>query len=601
MLSSVSNPWLESVSSWLGFIVNPASSAHEQKPRFATVSEGSGKLESGKENGGIEYEFEPLAMPKFIAEEDARLIFNTGQTLRLLEVHKPEHPLANPNFTNLNEDPRLRWHFSWEHIEKIQTYAKEYESKLQAAIRDFDIRGEYSNQPMLFLEDHRSHFDESATLSEESAKAYIANSITVFEQPLPTVTAQDLVEASGLRGTRDFGETQEKEIVVPPVSLLPTLSFNPLILTQAHLVNRACLRLLFREHNIRSHFSLLHRYSLFGDGVFASRLSHALFDPELQPSERRKGHSRYGTSGLKLGSRDTWPPAGSELRLALMGILTESYYNGDQASSMFRAELPGGLSFSIRQMSEDELQRCMNPNSIEALDFLRLQYQPTPPLDVIITDASLSKYDAVFRLLLRAIRMLFVVNQLFREANKSARHADFISQRFRIESHHFVSAVCGYFFDRVQVNWGILDQRLKDVDDALDQDGTESLADLRDFHEEVLNRMMFALILRKRQVQVMKLLEEIFSMILQFTREYRNRAEAESSSLDVQEIYEKFKKKVRVFISVCRGLSERRGQGGINTEATKADSYINENTSDDGGNTIGQLLLRFEMSGFYAR
>jgi len=603
ILASVSKPWLESVSGWLGLKIDLALGVSGQVPRFARATEKLRKLDSGKEVWEIEYDFEPLAMPSFVAKEDAQLVFDTGQSLRLLEAHRPAHPLLQMKSANTVDTPSLEWQFSWEHIEKIQTKAREYESNLQNAITHFDKDGEDARWVNL-LHDYHTRCDiDSTRLSEETAKAYITASINIFEQPLHLIKAGNNVSDSVSWSILDCNETLENEIFAPPVSLLPALSFNTLLTTQAHLINRASLRLLFKGHSVRSHFSLLHRYSLFGDGVFASRLSHALFDPELQSSERRKGHSRAGTSGLKLGSRDTWPPASSELRLALTGILTESYYNTEQfeGSSMFRAELPGGLSFSIREMSEDELRRCMDPNSIEALDFLRLQYKPPPPLNAVITDVSLAKYDAVFKLQLRALRMLFVVNQFFRDTRNSTSHTDFTSQRFRIESHHFVSTVCGYFFDGVQSSWRILKQKLKDIDRALDQDGTDSLADLREFHEQVLDRMMLTLILRKRQAQVMELLEEIFSLILQFARHARSEAGGDYNKADVTDLFAIYKKKVHVFIGVCRGLSERRGQGGTKARETSHDPSGKENMSEDGGNTISQLLLKFEMSGFYTR
>ena len=609
VLASASKPWLESAGDWLGLKTNSGFRNQGQSPNFVKVTEKARKLEDGREVKEFEYELEPVSMPSFIAEEDAQTMFETGRSLRMLEAHQPEHPLLRPALGSLIETPSLEWQYSWAQVEKIQAKAKEYELNLQQVIRDFDSHGR--NTPL--KHEHTKHSKQNRLkitgLSEETAKAYISASITAFEKPLPDLNAGvgDMTSNLSTFDSCGINDTPEEEIFAPPISLLPVLSFNPLVSAQAHLINRACLRLLFKERNLRSHFSILHRYSLFGDGVFASRLSHALFDPELPTAERRKGHSRAGTSGLKLGSRDTWPPASSELRLALMGILTDSYWDTGlrESASLFRQELPGGLSFAIRDMSEDELQRCMDPNSIEALDFLRLQYKPPSPLDAVITPNSLLKYDAVFKLLLRAVRMLFVVSQLFQDTKDRARRTDYTSQRFRIESHHFVSAICSYFFDGVQANWSILERKLKNIEKALDRDGTDSMSNLRDFHEQLLDRMMFTLILRKRQAQVMKLLEDIFSLILHFARHIRSEASGLISdadkTTDVEQIYEKFKKKVHVFISVCRGLSERRGQGGTTAHNEFHDLSRNEEMSEDGGNTIGQLLLKLEMSGFYAR
>lgn len=570
------------------------------------VGDDSERLEGGKEAKILQHDLEHLRMPNFISEEDSLIIFQTGKSLRLLKRYRPEHPLSRPTQDDSVAAPDLDWQFSWRDVERIQLQAQEYEANLQKAVLDFDLHGCIPRKAHPCKEAVRQVEIAAVGLPEETAKAYIHTSIATFEKPLPDLKTERGNKSLSKCGYKDFPE----ENLGPPLSLLPVLSFNPVIASQALSINRACLRLLFKEHNILSHFSLLFRYSLFGDGVFASRLSQALFDPELDSAERRKGHSCAGISGLKLGSRDTWPPASSELRLALMGILTESYYEsrrGAEGTSLFRKELPGGLSFAIRDMPEDELHRCMNPNSIEALDFLRLQYRPPQPLDTVITRASLAKYDVIFKVLLRAVRMLFVVNQLFRDTNPriAVRHgSDPTSRSFRIESHHFVSAICRYFFNGVQATWEILHQRLKDIDTALDSPETshgDSLDKLRDFHENLLDGLMFALMLRKRQTQVMKLIEEIFSLILLFARHARTEATPDIGHLgfkiDLKETYEKFKNKVRVFIGVCRDLSERRGDEG----GTSASHDARGDLSEDGGNTVGQLLLEFEMSGFYAR
>ena len=598
ILANVCKPWLDAVSRWIGLKDTTSTGFHGHVPNFVTFREDTQSLEGDKETKKPEYDYAPLSMPNFISEEDGLVIFETGKSLRLLETYQPDHLLSRPPQLDVMKAPELDWQFSWQDIENLQRQAQEYELTLRKAIADFN-NGSSSEKGKLYKTDIT--LTESATfgLSEETAKAYIHASIATFERPWPDLTAE--------RGNNSLLKSNynDSPMFAPPLSLLPVLSFNPVIAVQALLINRACLRLLFREYKIQSHFCLLHRYSLFGDGVFASRLSHALFDPEVNSTERRRGRFCAGASGLKLGSRDFWPPANAELRLALMGILTESYYEsepGAEASSMFRDELPGGLSFAIRNMHEDELQRCMDPNSIEALDFLKLQYRPPPPLDAVITQASLAKYDVVFKLLLRATRMLFVVNQLFRDTNPrfAARHSvDSTSKVFRIESHHFVSAICRYFFNGVQANWDILRQRLEGIDKALDRDDTsdvDSLHELRDFHENLLDRLLFTLLLRRRQAQVMKLLEEIFSLILVFARHIRTEAMGSSEfKTDLTGTYEKFKKKVRVFIDVCRGLSERRGEGGTKGYDAGGES------SEDGGNTIGRLLLDFEMSGFYAR
>lgn len=600
IMAGASRLWLERTGGWLGLRPDSISKPQGVVPGFVHVTESVKSVQGGREVTELDYELDLSSMPEFLSEDEARLVFETGRSLRLLQGLQPAHPLVRSTFAPMKY-PTLDWQFSWHDIETISNLAEEYEFILWEAIKDFDINGGVE-RPIY----RQNATSEGKTASKQTAKEFIDVTTAAFEVPLPNLTvarrsphAEPLISDS----------CSEDQTFVPPISLLASLSFHPLISAQANLVNQACLRLLFKEHNIRFHFSLLYRYNLLGDGVFASRLSHALFDPELASAERLKGHSRSGTSGLKLGYRDTWPPANSELRLALMGILTDSLFpdGQSQTSSLFRAEMPGDLSFAIREMSEDELQRCMDPDSIEALDFLRVQYRPSAPLDAVISQASLIRYDAIFKLLLRAMRMLFVVNQVARDkatCDSDRRDTDLVASRFRIESRHFVSVVCNYFFDGITYHWGILENRSLEIEKALDcQDSKsgDSLPKLRDFHEQLLDAMTLTLLLRKRQAQVMNLLEEIFSLILSFARHVRTsdgNAKTTENQVDLKNLYNTFTKKVHVFIDVCRGLSERRGQGGTK-DPKPAESGVG--LKEDGENTIGQLLLRFEMSGFYSR
>lgn len=605
ILARVSGPWLESVDGWMGFKQGPALG---QSWTFVNVKDDAHKQEGGKETQDLEDEFKPHSIPNFVTQEDAQVIFETGQGLRLLQTHQPEHPLARPTTVASTRSPSLEWHFSWEDIEKVSVQAKDYENNLRRAITEFSIHGNYDEHYQLQMAG--TSLSEIATVgvSGQTAKRYIDASITAFEKPLPGFNDASKGQFAVFlaRDTMESDETIQESLFTPPLSLLSVLSFSPLISTQAHLVNQACLRLLFKEYQIRSHFSLLHRYNLFGDGVFVSRLSHALFDPEMQSAERRKGHSRSGKSGLKLGYRDTWPPASSELRLALMGILTDSYFQPkENTSSMFRAEMPGGLSFAIWEMPESELQRCMDPDAVEALDFLRLQYKPPPPLNTVITQDSLLKYDMIFKLLLRAVRILFVVNQLRRDSSMRTafqNQAKPLHLPFRVESHHFVSVVCNYIFNGVTTSWSILERKLEAIEKALDRQGPsdgDSLHKIRDFHEQVLDRMMFTLLLRKRQAQVMQLLEEIFSLILLFAKHTRAETSEQNGKFDLNELFQRFRRKVKVFISVCRGLSERRGQDGFKGNIRRDEITDDEDLDEHGRNTMGQLLLHLNMSGFY--
>ncbi|KAI9783787.1 MAG: hypothetical protein M1839_003123 [Geoglossum umbratile] len=632
VLSRVAAPWLEFVSGWIGLQkeVGIEMDKAGRRKGFVRVELKKFADDPGSENKEVDYELAHEFIPAFITPEDAQMVFESGKALRFLKTHHPAHPLARVESAPCSQAPTLDWRFSWEDVEKIETKSKEYERSLAAAIKRYS-KHNVTEKPAYVSDLHHIAMEfEVFGKSGDEIKAHISTSAAAISQPLLPLDGSSLDSLH----SRIF-KISSSDIVpsycdlsafAPPISLTPLLSFCPIFSAQARLINSSCVRLFFKEHGLRSHLSLQRNFHLLGDGVFISRLSHALFDPELETAERRQGIARSGgVMGLNLGSRDSWPPASSELRLALMGVLAESYYatvnDGQEHKGGYlsrESELPGGLSFAIRELSQDELEKCMDPHSIEALDFLRLQYKPPSPLDVIITSTSLHKYDRLFKLLLRTTRMLYVVNQLFRDATSRTvprPHAiDPVVQKFRIEVHHFVAAVSSYFFEvSVDATWAKFEAKLDEIERHIDADDTgigqlESLDRLREYHERVLDQIMFAALLRKRQEPVMKLLEDIFTIILTFARYSRTRAlglqqHPKDDNKEMRSLYLRFRKRVSVFVSVCRGLSAKHGYGhkaSGDGSAAIEELFGSSSLKEEGGNTIGLLLLKLEMNGYYS-
>jgi hypothetical protein len=391
----------------------------------------------------------------------------------------------------------------------------------------------------------------------------------------------------------------------PPMSLASTLSFRPLITAQAKLVNAATIRLFFRSHQLRLHLALQRQYHLFGDGVFSSLLATALFDPDRESAERHKGKMRSGVHmGLQLGSRTSWPPASSELRLALRGVLSESYYSSTLYQSTQGAEvkstptmllnnrdndeLPGQLNFAIRNLTEAEQEKVMDPDALHALDFLRLQYVAPAPLNLVITSISLEKYDYIFKFLLRLLRMLFVVSHLPRE------YADGNARYFRTEAYHFVITITNYVFQTgIAEPWDDFNTFVRTIETRLDEEDvagelgvrvTEGVASLRDAHERCLDSILFALLLRKRQRKIMALVEEIFDHVLLFAKMQNSSTQQNQASL--KSLYANLRGKIRVFLSVCRGLTGKQGYG-------KGRGTAEENSME-------RLVVAMEMNGYFA-
>lgn len=622
ILVRVSQPWLEFAGQWLGLQREtgvPLTKTGASKS-FVKVEIRGWIDELGDELDEPDYVLDYDKMPSFIAPEDAQALFEAGKSLRILRVHS-NHPLASVDVVASVSPPTLEWKYSWEDIIGIERRALDYEKNLLAAMHTFSV------DPSCYLPRtaEREYVPAKAFgKPQEDVQAYILASIDTFSQPIQNQSSDRLSKLlDSYFSSRKQTATHQHSIFSPPISLAPVLSFNPIIAAQARLVNRACMHMFFKSHNLRDHLSLQRDFHLLGNGVFSSRLSHALFDPELETAERQRGVARSGgIMGLRLAGRDSWPPASSELRLALMGVLNESYISNQPVSASCddgctgQNPLPGDLSFAVRNMSTEDVEKCMDPNSVEAVDFLRLVYKPPAPLEAIITPTILYKYDQLFKLLLRVVRMLYVVRTLHRDPVGRMSHlqgVDFMAQKFRIEAHHFVSSVSQYFFDTgIAATWRIFERKLDEVEVRINAADvyvnfgqTEGLHKLRDYHERVVDRIIFALLLRKRQQPIMQLLEEIFDLILKFSRRSRehtlDRRWKDGADVDVRELYLRFRKKVRVFITVCRGVSEKGQYGDKKLMKRTVSGTGGLFDGDDLGeeNTISQLLSKLELSDYY--
>lgn len=609
----VVGPWLTYAESWVGFRAETSTSMEfltsGRSFVFLQKHEDKGKLQP-QEN--LDYIYLADQMPSFVPPDQAHLIYESGRTLRLLKRSHPKHPLANDKrFVN---SPKLGCAGTWAELEKIQTKARDYESRLRAEILKYNSEGLAEHDPMLEKVDN----DEPQELPDAFDLFDIDDTrnmtgLLTNDSSLTDVKLGQLMETE----TPEPQEGLETNFA-PEVTSSLYLSLAPLLSSQALLIDFSCLHLLFKEHNLRDHLTLQWRFQLLGDGYFTTRLSQSLFDPEMESGERKTGVVRSGVhTGLRLGSRDTWPPASSELRLVLMGVLNECY-NGEYADGFGNPEfekereLPGGLSFSVRELTETEIAKCKNPNAIEALDFLRLQYKPSYVLEAIITQRSLRRYDYLFRQLLRLLRMISVVKGIIRDSTaRDSQSGDTrnILQKFRVDCQHFVLAVSDYSF---QVGIGSIWQRFQDtlskIESCLDRgdiDGTieaaHSIHSLRTYHEDTLDQMLFALFLSKRHIEVAKLLDSIFDTILKFAPLSRMdgmhgvRLESEPA---VRRLYAGFRKQTAAFVGYLRSLDGARAAA-PSKSVGPGRSEMGFASREGPTNVFDQLLVRLDMKRYY--
>ncbi|KAJ0115266.1 hypothetical protein J7T55_012542 [Diaporthe amygdali] len=612
ILRIVSTPWTEFVGEWIGLKPEEGMRISKNGPGkgFVKVENSVWIDDQGFELEEPDYFLDLDNMPSFVPDDVAQAIFETGRNLRFLQENHPKHPMASTDIVGSANIPRLEWQYDWESITRVEQKALEYQRAVLEMLQQRrddreDIDQHSCNDAM--VEDNR--LLQVFGKDEQDLQRTVLDSIANLDRPIEkkeTWNQLSRILREHLFDSQMKQESADAEFS-PHWSLLPLLSFGPPVYAQARLINRECLRLLFSEHSLREHLGLQRAFQLLGNGMFSSRLANALFNPDMDTTERRSGVSRSGiTMGLRLSSRDNWPPASSELRLALMGVLTESYQQESGAdrrkppsSTEHHDGLPGDLSFAIRDLSTEEMERCMDQGSLEALDFLRMSYKPPQALVPVITPASLLKYDRIFKLMLRVLRMLFVVDQLFRDTILRQSHwanLDDACIRFRVEAHHFVTNVARYFFDtgidrpwhRFQTWLGKIEKGLQDS--GLVQSSTiVSPRRLGEEHERTLDDIAQALLLRKRQQPVLKLLEEIFTQILRFAKHSRLRTPSDHDSEEIRKLYKAFREKIEVFITVCRGLGEKAGS---------------KNDKDNGGrseNPLAILVLLLDMSNYYTK
>lgn len=620
VLRMVSKPWTDFVEEWMGMKLEDGIRITKDGPGKSFVRVGTKMWvdDSGFELEEPDYLLDEDKMPSFVPEDVAQSIFETGRNIRFLQAYHPQHPLSHVDSRTSGTTPKLEWQYDWESVTRVEQKALAYHRVLSQVVRTEPAAGDdrgisLSRNPAASEATELHFFGTDEAQMQETVLASIAR----FNQPVTDIESQaglSKMLRAQLFKSHDGNEAAGTGLD-PHWSLLPLLSFGPIVSAQATIVNRECLRLLFSEHKLRQHIELQRQFQLLGNGMFSSRLANALFNPDLETAERQTGVARSGgVMGLRLTGRDNWPPASSELRLALMGILSESYvpeHGSGQTEAMSSSnhhELPGDVSFAVRDLSPEEMEKCMNPDSLEALDFLRMSYKPPPPLSPIMTPAILVKYDRIFKLLLRMLRMLFVVDQLFRDISQRTTRwhdPDNATLRFRIEAHHFVSNVTRYFFDTgIEQPWRRFEAWLSKVEKGLDSaiaepslTGAYSPDRLRGHHELTLDKIMLALLLRKRQQPVLKLLEDIFTVILRFAKTSVLRGQgAQGSDEEIKEMYISFRKKVELFITVCRGMSEKAGYGPKHGGNNKGDAGERPHE-----NPILMLLLMLDISNYYTK
>nr|XP_002667047.4 gamma-tubulin complex component 6 [Danio rerio] len=303
-------------------------------------------------------------------------------------------------------------------------------------------------------------------------------------EPLLQVTRgpNGLSMEPSLHHATDATAVQQSEMMPLPVLMKHSVT-TPLI-THVSMVNKAVVDYFFVELAVEKHFQTLRHFLLMEDGEFALSLSDQLFE--------------------KLGSGQT--PGELLTPLVLNSILNKAL----QYSVHGDSELAAHFTFALRYLPE-----IFHPHAPDSLNCLELRYKVDWPVNIVITESCLNKYNRLFSFLLQLKHMVWTLRDVWFHLKRTAlvkgagRSAQFHQlQLYRHEMQHFVKVIQGYIANQIlQVSWSEFTHKLSSASD---------LDAIHRTHAEYLNRAIFRGLLTEKAAPVMNIIHSIFSLILKF-------------------------------------------------------------------------------------
>lgn len=536
-----------------------------------------------------------------LSAESSLLISQTRGSLQLLRQYAPQASIIQKSRSSASSSLPLQPVYSYLAICQQRKLASEYESALKLSILTPESDSPNTRTGLTLTQRLWRSEDSSTVFSDGPFKlnldlfsSYTPDNMKERQTELEDVVTAYLKDAH-VEGTAPFQFQLDHAL---------SSSMGPALTVQHRLLSYSILQILFEEHDLIAHINLQRNFHLFGHPTFPQRLSIALFDSNQSSGE---GKRLTGTStGLRLQARDSWPPAGSELRLVLMGILSDSLANSKESL------LENSISFAIRDMPLDELEKCREVNSVHALRFLRLQYKtPNHILESVLSPSILDKYDRAFQHLLLILRLHSVTQGLLRD-NCSARGAsgkNLPDQKLILEMHHIISTLADYCQNTaIGLCWQHFERVLRKVKahiDKRDYDNTLQIVKSQDFlkmlHEQTLDDILHAMLLRKKQARGLQLLHEMFNLILQFAASKRSQADAGGTKArnyddetTTRRYTRDFRTNVTGLIEFLRNERNQRPQQKVG----KIEGFGIGSSGEE--NPIDHLLLKLDMFGYWS-
>ncbi|KAL9552386.1 hypothetical protein MBANPS3_003797 [Mucor bainieri] len=519
-----------------------------------------------------------IELPYFIDKELALYILRSGISVRLLKLAKPDHPLFN-----LNGSISLKFSVS-------NTDHEEYMCRLQRVceyIRSCNATGSFAQHQTTTLAIHNDDHDTNQDALQHDIPTL---------PPLADSTKQSGFSVELMQLLQD--ETNHS---IPTFDTITLQSYIVPIQTWCPLLNESFMISFLTQFKLQSHLSLLYRYFLFGNGTFVNGLKATFF-------------AKIGLNHMG----DCWPPKVFSLNLALQSLLLENSQH----------EYDDLITFFVRRTTAES--PWSHPHAVEALSFLQLHYDATYPLNMVITPAILDKYNRIFTFLIQLLRVATVIKRCFEPLRNlqwyrtSTRDA---ICRYRFQMDQFTSALQSYIHDTaIEATWSSFMHHVQAMQSQQTSSNSNSNSSsssskdyvsvimephsFRDYHEHVLDRILFQCFLKQSQTRIFKVLRPVLQDIVLFSAILDDYAVKDMESEDklnmkCARIFDQFKNHARVFVSVLQ-LLETKGSGRLSNVLNSTrpsifnDLYARHEAKNGMDVFVKDLLTRLALNGYYS-
>lgn len=247
-----------------------------------------------------------------------------------------------------------------------------------------------------------------------------------------------------------------------------------------------------------------------------------------------------------------------------------------------------------------------------ALDFLQLNYHATYPLNILITPSIIEKYNRIFTFSLKVFRASTITKRMYEPLKNGVWHRTSIRDTiclYRFQLDQFMTAVQGYIHDTaIQTTWFRFIQHVKNMPLTDDYAVIMEPYAFREYHEHVLDCILYQCFSKKSQTTVMEVLYAVMHDIIIFGAVLDDYTVTDSVGeekllMKCRLIFEQFEKHTKIFVRVLRVLEEK-GSGRLSNILNTTTSNVFKDLYAKHERNLGvdvfvrDLLVRLNLNGF---